>query len=107
MWQKLGIFSIVLVLALSCNSGTPEGERIKKDEGEIVAEKIYNTHCGICHGDDGKKGLAGAKILPESQLSVKERIVLITKGKGNMMPYERVLSPEEIETVANYTLSFK
>lgn len=107
MWQKLGIFSIVLVLVFSCNSGTPEDGSSKSDEGEIVAEKIYNTHCGICHGDDGKKGLAGAKLLPESQLSVKERIVLITKGKGNMMPYERVLSPEEIEAVANYTLSFK
>lgn len=62
MWQKLGIFSIVLVLVFSCNSGTPEDGSSKSDEGEIVAEKIYNTHCGICHGDDGKKGLGRGKI---------------------------------------------
>ncbi|MCA1762036.1 MAG: cytochrome c [Cryomorphaceae bacterium] len=107
MKNKGSIFSIALVLVLSCNTGSPESQQPKTDEGEIVAEKIYNTHCGLCHGADGRKGLAGAKMLPESQLSVKERIVLITKGKGNMMPYERVLSPEEIEAVANYTLSFK
>jgi len=98
---------MALVIVLSCSTGSKDSGEPKADEGEIVAEKIYNTHCGLCHGADGRKGLSGAKMLPESQLSLKERIELITNGKGNMMPYERVLSPEEIEAVAEYTLSFK
>lgn len=83
-----------------------DGSSQSADE-EISGAKIYKTHCAICHGDDGRKGFADAKILPESSLTLEERIQLITNGRNTMMPYSGVLSEEEIEAVAKYTLSLK
>lgn len=46
-------------------------------------------------------------MLPDSRLSVEERVLLITHGKGTMMPYKGILSKEEIRQVAEYTLTLK
>jgi len=95
------VFLVVAVLG-SCNSSEPNGDKAYSD---VV--KLYNTNCGICHGKKGRKGLAGAKILPESELNLKERIAIITHGKGQMMPYKNILSEEEIQAIAEYTMTFK
>jgi mono/diheme cytochrome c family protein len=52
-------------------------------------------------------GLNGAKVLPESQLNLEQRINLIHNGKGVMPPFKNLLSPAEIEAVAVYTQSLK
>lgn len=83
------------------------GESTSQENEEISGQKIYKTHCAICHGDNGRKGFADAKILPESDLNLEERILLITNGRNTMMAYRGVLSEEEIEAVAEYTLSLK
>ncbi len=89
--------------AWSCgNENSPQ-----TDDGKISGEKIFKTHCAICHGEDGRKGFADAKNLPESTLSMEERILIIANGKNSMMPYSGVLSEEEIQAVAKYTLSLK
>jgi len=96
------LVSLVLVFMGSCNSsGHSEGNQ----RGDVV--KIYNRNCGICHGKDGRKGLAGAKLLPESELNLKERIAIITNGKGQMMPYKNILSEKEIKAIAEYTMTFE
>ncbi len=74
---------------------------------EISGAKIYKQHCRICHGDDGRKGFAKAAIIPESTLSLDERVALITRGKGKMMPYTDVLNKEEIKAVAEYTFTLQ
>jgi len=95
--------SIFCLLIWSCGG---DGSSQSSDE-EISGAKIYKTHCAICHGDNGRKGFADAKVLPESELTVAERIQLITNGRNTMMPYSGILSEEEIEAVAQYTLSLK
>ncbi len=101
--RSSAFISIFCLLVWSCGG---DGSSQSTDE-EISGAKIYKTHCAICHGDDGRKGFADAKILPESALTLEERIQLITNGRNTMMPYSGVLSKEEIEAVAEYTLSLK
>jgi mono/diheme cytochrome c family protein len=100
--KELVVVLLVVVTLGACNSSGSSGG----DEYSDVV-KIYNTNCGICHGKNGRKGLAGAKILPESELTVEERIEIITNGKGQMMPYKNLLSEEEIKAVAEYTMTFE
>jgi mono/diheme cytochrome c family protein len=71
------------------------------------ASELYKAQCSICHGKDGRKGIAGAGILPESKLSMEERIALITYGKGNMMAYEGILTKTEIAAIAAFTTTLK
>ncbi len=94
--------SLVLIIAYSCGNDQP-----RKEVDEISGKSLFERHCAICHGEDGRKGFADAKILPESELDLKQRIVLITNGKKSMMPYRGILSEDEIEAVAEYTLTFK
>lgn len=101
MRERMAIAGVLLVV-LSCNTG---GDADRRGSEPVSGKALYKTHCAICHGADGKKGLAGAEMIPDSDLSLDERITLITNGKGNMMPYRGVLSKEEIARVAAYTLT--
>lgn len=81
-------------------------------EKEVQAEapngdKIFKTYCITCHGLDGKLALNGAKDLSVTALTLEERIEQITKGKGLMTPYESILSKEQIQAVAEYTVTLK
>ncbi len=102
--MRMRIYAFVFfVFAIgACNSS---GSTEKESHSDVV--KLYNTNCGICHGKNGRKGLAGARILPESKLTVEERIEIIKYGKGQMMPYEKLLSEEEIKAIAEYTMTFE
>ena len=70
-------------------------------------QKIYRTYCITCHGMDGKLELNGAKDLSISELPVEERIVQITEGKNLMTPFKGVLTEDQIQAVAEYTLTLK
>ena len=70
-------------------------------------EKIYKQYCVACHGIYGDMGASGAANLAESTLPVEERIPVITKGRNVMTAFESLLEPEEIEAVAQYTMSLK
>jgi mono/diheme cytochrome c family protein len=100
--RSLSILSVIFLTVWACSGPQPqEAENLD----EKPADALYKTHCSICHGDDGRKGLAGARILPESKLSLDERVALITKGKGNMMAYEGLLNAKQIEAIAQYTMT--
>ncbi len=68
---------------------------------------IFRQYCVVCHGVDGKLGLNGAKDLTLSALTLDERINTITNGRKLMTPFNEVLSAEEINAVARYTLTLK
>ncbi|MCZ4407880.1 cytochrome c [Cryomorphaceae bacterium 1068] len=101
--RNLSFILFFCLLVCSCGGGSSSQSADEK----ISGPKIYKTHCAICHGDDGRKGFADAKVLPKSALTLEERILLITNGRNTMMPYSGVLSEDEIEAVAQYTLSLK
>lgn len=102
--RVFSILSGLLFLVWACGSADTTESVITP--GKSV-EALYKTHCSICHGNDGRKGLAGARILPESTLTLEERVQLIARGKGNMMSYQGLLSAEQIEALAEYTTTFK
>lgn len=67
--------------------------------------EIFRKNCVLCHGAEGNLGLNGAKDLSKSTLPVPDRIAIITNGKSAMTPFGKLLTPQEIEAVAHYTLT--
>jgi mono/diheme cytochrome c family protein len=99
---KLQISFCVAALFFSCQSEKNKVEKAPKPASEIYAEK-----CSLCHGQDGKKGLSGAKDLSVSVLSREEAKQIISLGKNGMAGYKSILSEKEIEELANYIQSLK
>ena len=106
MHRSHWVLGSVLMLVWACSTGSGE-KNLDASKKPVTGQSVYKTHCAICHGDDGRKGFAGAKLLPESMLSVAERVALITRGKGAMMPFADVLKTDEIKAVAEYTTTLK
>jgi cytochrome c6 len=107
MQKYIGLlFSIVVILVSACGGNENANSRASDSEPkEISGYQIYKTHCRQCHGVDGRMGLNGAKPIPDSELSLEERILHISNGKGAMQPYKGLLSEEKIKAVAEYTMT--
>ncbi len=103
MSQNTILYSLFIGLLLWGCGGQTEKDLPKALSGH----QIFMKHCKICHGADGKMGLNGAKLLPDSELSLEERIKHISQGKGAMQPYKDILTAEQIQAVAEFTLSLK
>ena len=94
------LFFVTVLLSQSCGSDN-KGSEEKKQASSGYA--IFKKHCVTCHGADGRMGLNGAKPIPDSKMSLEERITHISNGKGTMQPYKGILSAEQIKAVAEYT----
>jgi cytochrome c6 len=94
---------LITILIYSCSPKKADDNKTKSVSGFTVFKK----HCVNCHGNDGRMGLNGAKPLPDSKMTLEERITHINNGKGAMQPYKGVLSPAEIKAVAEYTMTLK
>ena len=99
LFTSLLLFGI-FVSFLSC------GESGKKDNNDATAA-LFKQNCAVCHGNDGRLGVNGAKDLRLSELSLAPRIELIKKGKGKMIGFENTLNEEQIKALAKYTFTFK
>lgn len=73
----------------------------------IDGKKIYKQYCVTCHGLYGDMGASGAFNLQTSELSVDERVNVITNGRNLMTPFKSLLEPDEIKAVAEYTMELK
>jgi len=94
-----------LTLLIACGSNDPgsSGEKAVAAATGPDGEALYKQYCITCHGLYGNMGASGAYNLQASKLSLEERVVVITKGRKAMNAFESLLSPEEIEAVAEYT----
>jgi len=120
--KKLWIFFLLLALAgvlmNACggaenNSSSADGDKPKTvaaAQPTIDAKKIWKIRCIACHGLYGNQGLNGAANLEEVDIPLEERVAIITNGKqgekGVMTAFGEILSKEEIEAVAKYTMTF-
>ena len=114
--KLLAVLSVVLILYAYGVSET-QSVFFKKANTEIIntalvdsaslGKYLYESSCISCHGADGKLGLSGAKDLSVSTLVKEERIKIISKGKGGMLPFQERLSEQEIESVAHYVGTLK
>ena len=100
MKKAVLLFSMMVAVFACAKSG---GE--KKAPMDGVA--IFKKYCVVCHGVDGKLGVANAKDLTASTLSEAERIAIVTNGRNTMTPFKDILSPEEIKLVVQHTLTLK
>jgi len=50
---------------------------------ELSGQEIYKGRCMACHGADGRMGMNGAKDLPSSPLTVKQRVSVVADGRKN------------------------
>ncbi len=99
-----GIFAFTLFTR--CSSGSEQSQNSDSTTARTGIQ-IYEKYCTNCHGAKGDLGLSGAKDLSQSSLSAPLIIQQVKFGKGAMVPYEGILSAEEIQQVADYTLSLQ
>jgi len=119
LWIFLSLVTLAGVLMYACGgeegttSAAKDGEKPKvvaDAQPEIDAKKIWKIRCIACHGLYGNQGLNGAANLEEVDISLEERVAIITNGKqgekGVMTAFGEILSEEEIVAVAKYTMQF-
>jgi cytochrome c6 len=106
--RQLLLLTLLSLLVFAC------GEKKEKKEvftpppvASVDGGKVFKLSCVVCHGEDGKLGINGAKDITASKLTVDERIALVTKGKGLMPAQEHILTAAEIKAVAEYTTTLK
>lgn len=95
----LSFFLLIVSFSLAFKS------KASKAGGTIAAvngKEIFEEKCSLCHGNDGKLGMSGAKDLSATQLNHQGIVAIITDGKNTMASYKTVLSAEQIEAVASY-----
>lgn len=105
------LFSLVLIanclLFFACSQGSNSEGNKTSESSAVSGETIYKENCSLCHGPDGKLGISGAKDLSISTMDKNQAVEIITNGKNQMTPYKSLLTPEEINAVADYVLTLK
>ena len=107
------IFAALVAFVWACGGSAPEeSSSAKKEVAEaekpaIDGGKIYKQYCVVCHGLYGDMGASGAFNLTTSELTVEERMNVITNGRNTMTPFGAILDEDKIKAVAEYTLTLK
>jgi uncharacterized membrane protein SirB2 len=95
----LSFFLIVVSFSLAYKAKSAKaGDKIIALSGK----EIFEQKCMLCHGNDGKLGVGGAKDLSVTQLQHSGIVDIITNGKNTMAAYKETLTQEQIEAVASY-----
>ncbi len=76
--------------------GLADNSSIASNDGKA----LYEANCKLCHGDNGKLGMAGAKDLSASVLDVVGMKEIIIHGKG-AMPAASV-NEEQAQAISEY-----
>lgn len=92
--------AISLLGLISCAGGDQKSPESLQQESR--GRNVYSSKCTACHGNDGSKGLAGAKDLSTSKLTDEEMIEIVKSGKGTMAGYGAILSEAEVNQVVEY-----
>jgi uncharacterized membrane protein SirB2 len=96
----LGALSLLMITAsygLAEIAAKNSGDKITDDNGK----EIYEKKCALCHGADGKLGMAGAADISATQMDTVAITNVILMGKGNMKKIEG-LSEEQAKAVSIY-----
>ena len=116
--KKAILFVVCLALGWACgntaqNADGQESTTASEETAatqEVAApdgEKIYKQYCVVCHGIAGDMGASGAFNLTETELSIEEKMVVITNGRNTMTAFGSLLEEDEIKAVAEYTEKLK
>jgi len=103
----LGALSLLMITAsyglaeIAAKNKAKISEQAVNVEGKIDGNQIYTDNCALCHGADGKLGMAGAADISATQLDTVAIANVILMGKGNMKKVEG-LSQDQARAVALY-----
>jgi mono/diheme cytochrome c family protein len=70
-------------------------------EGKINGNMLYTDNCALCHGGDGKLGMAGAMDISKTQLGNDSIRKIIQNGRGTMARIQG-LTDEQAAAIAEY-----
>lgn len=96
-WYIPILLWLIILLLTQCNPS----------EELITGKEIYQAYCVNCHGVDGRLATNGAIDLSRSGLPMEGRIEIIKNGRVTMMGFEDVLSQNQIDSVAMYTIELQ
>ncbi len=105
--KGLAALSFLLILAafalgeMNKNKKAVISDKATNADGSINAREIYTSNCVACHGDDGKRGLAGASDLTATQLSNDSIASIVINGRNTMTKISGI-TPEQASAVAQY-----
>lgn len=104
--KVLGALSLLMITAsyglaeiAAKNKAKISTEAVAAD-GTINAQVLYTDNCALCHGADGKLGMAGAADLSKTQADKNTIQQTIINGKGLMKSVP--LTPEQATAVAEF-----
>lgn len=72
-----------------------------------AGESLYKQYCARCHGNDGAKGMFGARDLQQSTLTDMAVALQIQRGKGFMPGFRKKLSAEQLQDLVTYVKSLR
>ncbi|MGB3798432.1 MAG: cytochrome c [Lewinella sp.] len=109
------LFPLLLfaLIILACGGGeetpseAPETEDVAAAP-DIDTDRIWKVRCIACHGLKGDMGTNGAANLQEATSDMAYRVNIITNGSENgvMTAFKDILTPEEIQAMAEHTMQF-
>ncbi|MCB9082017.1 MAG: cytochrome c [Lewinellaceae bacterium] len=109
--KQLLVFSLIAIAIIACSnradSGTSTSATTSAAVDPVDGQKIYKQYCVTCHGLYGDMGASGAFNLTTSNLTLEERVNVITNGRNAMTSFKALLSEEKIKAVAQFTLTLK
>ena len=107
--KKYLVFAALIAFVWACGGGDSGSDNTtaSSQAAEIDGEKIYKQNCVTCHGLYGDMGASGAFNLTTTELTLEERVEVITNGRNAMTPFGNLLSPEKIKAVAEYTFELQ
>ena len=114
MKRLIPLFTLALII-FACGGGeeataseAPGDTPAQAVAQDIDTKKIWKIRCIACHGLYGDMGTNGAANLQEATSDLDYRVNIITNGSENgvMTAFGEILTPEEIEAMAKYTMSF-
>jgi cytochrome c6 len=97
MVLKFALISFLSLLLFSCGENESVSPRQEESEPlpQVVGKQIYLQHCAVCHGEDGKLGVSGAKDLSLSTLKDAEIVILLENGRNGMPPMKELIGTAE------------
>ncbi|MBL6645311.1 MAG: cytochrome c [Flavobacteriales bacterium] len=99
---------LLVLVSSGCGESAPqEAPSGGQEVSEVQARALYIRKCSLCHGDNGKLMASKSPDLSLSDLTLEERMALITYGKGTMPGQKDVLNKAEIRAVAQYIERFR
>lgn len=105
--------TIFLLTIVSCNTASPAKDEATAKQINTgydtlkLGKETFEEKCVVCHGSDGRLGASGAKILPDTKLTLEEVKQQVMNGKKAMPSFKQILTDGQVTAVAKYALTLK